>query len=52
MTPQELPLKVGLVLSAQLSANLSLHGDVSYQQKFQKTGISGANFSGGIRYQF
>ncbi len=26
----------GLGISAQLSANLSLHGDVSYQQKLQK----------------
>ncbi|WP_338155573.1 autotransporter outer membrane beta-barrel domain-containing protein [Bartonella krasnovii] len=42
----------GLGISAQLSTNLSLHGDVSYQQKLQKTGISGASFSGGIRYQF
>ncbi|QEE12519.1 autotransporter outer membrane beta-barrel domain-containing protein [Bartonella krasnovii] len=42
----------GLGINAQLSTNLSLHGDVSYQQKLQKTGISGASFSGGIRYQF
>ncbi|GAA5097658.1 hypothetical protein GCM10023260_07710 [Bartonella acomydis] len=45
-------LEGGLGISAQLSQNLSLHGDVSYQQKLQKTGISGASFSGGIRYQF
>ncbi len=45
-------LEGGLGISAQLSTNLSLHGDVSYQQKLQKTGISGASFSGGIRYQF
>ncbi len=42
----------GLCMNAQLSTNLSLHGDVSYQQKFEKTGISGASFSDGIRYQF
>ncbi|WP_375647845.1 autotransporter outer membrane beta-barrel domain-containing protein [Bartonella sp. AA56HLJMS] len=42
----------GVGINAQLSHNFSLHGDVSYQQKLQKTGISGANFSGGIRYQF
>ncbi|WP_342212225.1 autotransporter outer membrane beta-barrel domain-containing protein [Bartonella kosoyi] len=45
-------LEGGLGISAQLSTNLSLHGDVSYQQKLQKTGISGESFSGGIRYQF
>lgn len=42
----------GLGISAQLSPNVSLHGDVSAQQKLQKTGITGASFSGGIRYQF
>ncbi|EJF76673.1 outer membrane autotransporter barrel domain-containing protein [Bartonella sp. DB5-6] len=42
----------GLGISAQLSPNISLHGDVSAQQKLQKTGITGASFSGGIRYQF
>ncbi|QEE12520.1 autotransporter outer membrane beta-barrel domain-containing protein [Bartonella krasnovii] len=42
----------GFGVNAQLSTNLSLHGDVSYQQKLQKTGISGTSFSGGIRYQF
>ncbi|WP_246787105.1 autotransporter outer membrane beta-barrel domain-containing protein [Bartonella tribocorum] len=45
-------LEGGVGINAQLSAKLSLHGDVSYQQKLQKTGISGANFSGGVRYQF
>ncbi|USP03578.1 autotransporter outer membrane beta-barrel domain-containing protein [Bartonella taylorii] len=41
-----------LGISAQLSPNISLHGDVSAQQKLQKTGITGASFSGGIHYQF
>ncbi|WP_143243918.1 autotransporter outer membrane beta-barrel domain-containing protein, partial [Bartonella henselae] len=41
-----------LGISAQLSPDISLHGDVNYQQKLQKTGISGVSFSGGIRYQF
>ncbi|PIT67774.1 autotransporter outer membrane beta-barrel domain-containing protein, partial [Bartonella tribocorum] len=45
-------LEGGVGINAQLSAKLSLHGDVSYQQKLQKTGISGASFSGGVRYQF
>ncbi|WP_425548560.1 autotransporter domain-containing protein [Bartonella pachyuromydis] len=45
-------LEGGVGINAQLSSNVSLHGDVSYQQKLQKTGISGASFSGGIRYRF
>ncbi|WP_254492296.1 autotransporter outer membrane beta-barrel domain-containing protein [Bartonella sp. B1099] len=42
----------GFGVNAQLSQNITLHADVHYQQKIQKTGISGASFSGGIRYQF
>ncbi|WP_375629640.1 autotransporter outer membrane beta-barrel domain-containing protein [Bartonella sp. TT67HLJMS] len=42
----------GLGVNAQLSQNIALHADVNYQHKLQKTGISGASFSGGIRYQF
>ncbi|WP_375676564.1 MULTISPECIES: autotransporter outer membrane beta-barrel domain-containing protein [unclassified Bartonella] len=42
----------GVGINAQLSHNFSFYGDVSYRQKLQKTGISGASFSGGIRYQF
>ncbi|WP_372712456.1 autotransporter outer membrane beta-barrel domain-containing protein [Bartonella machadoae] len=52
LDPMGAAIEGGLGISAQLSHNLSLHGDVSYQQKLQKTGISGASFSGGIRYQF
>ncbi|VEJ45933.1 autotransporter outer membrane beta-barrel domain-containing protein [Bartonella vinsonii] len=52
LDPMGSALEGGLGINAQLSHNLSLHGDVSYQQKLQKTGISGASFSGGIRYQF
>ncbi|UNE53550.1 autotransporter outer membrane beta-barrel domain-containing protein [Bartonella machadoae] len=52
LDPMGATIEGGLGISAQLSHNLSLHGDVSYQQKLQKTGISGASFSGGIRYQF
>ncbi len=50
--PTGTSLEGGIGINAQLSQNLFLHGDVSYQQKLQKTGISGASFSGGIRYQF
>ncbi|WP_375656195.1 autotransporter outer membrane beta-barrel domain-containing protein [Bartonella sp. MR63HLJHH] len=52
LDPMGPAIEGGIGINAQLSHNFSLHGDVSYQQKLQKTGISGANFSGGIRYQF
>ncbi|EJF78734.1 outer membrane autotransporter barrel domain-containing protein [Candidatus Bartonella washoeensis Sb944nv] len=52
LDPMGAAIEGGIGINAQLSGNLSLHGDVSYQQKLQKTGISGASFSGGIRYQF
>ncbi|WP_273719007.1 MULTISPECIES: autotransporter outer membrane beta-barrel domain-containing protein [Bartonella] len=45
-------LEGGFGVNAQLSQNIALHADVHYQQKLQKTGISGTSFSGGIRYQF
>ncbi|WP_345119662.1 autotransporter outer membrane beta-barrel domain-containing protein, partial [Bartonella pachyuromydis] len=45
-------LEGGLGVNAQLSQNIALHADVNYQQKLQKAGISGASFSGGIRYRF
>ncbi|QUG72567.1 hypothetical protein FOL54_06610 [Bartonella quintana] len=43
---QKLSLKTGL-----LSCNLALH-EISYQQKLQKTGITGASFTYEVRYQF
>ncbi|WP_017195921.1 autotransporter outer membrane beta-barrel domain-containing protein [Bartonella birtlesii] len=52
LDPMGSSLEGGFGINAQLSQNVSLQGDVSYQQKLQKTGISGASFSGGIRYQF
>ncbi|WP_419196348.1 autotransporter outer membrane beta-barrel domain-containing protein [Bartonella grahamii] len=52
LEPMGPAIEGGVGINAQLSHNFSLHGDVSYQQKLQKTGISGASFSGGIRYQF
>ncbi|WP_254474511.1 autotransporter outer membrane beta-barrel domain-containing protein [Bartonella sp. B1098] len=45
-------LEGGLGINAQLSKNIALHVDVNYQQKLQKSGISGINFSGGVRYRF
>ncbi|UTO29423.1 autotransporter outer membrane beta-barrel domain-containing protein [Bartonella harrusi] len=52
LDPMGAAIEGGVGINAQLLHNLSLHGDVSYQQKLQKTGLSGASFSGGIRYQF
>ncbi|MBB5073951.1 outer membrane autotransporter protein [Bartonella callosciuri] len=45
-------LESGLGINAQLSQNFVLYMDVNYQQKLQKAGISGVNFSGGMRYRF
>ncbi|ATP12761.1 autotransporter family protein [Bartonella henselae] len=42
----------GLGVNAQLSQNFALHADINYQHKLQKAGVSGINFSAGIRYQF
>ncbi|WP_375703332.1 autotransporter outer membrane beta-barrel domain-containing protein [Bartonella sp. AD13SXNS] len=52
LDPAGTAIEGGLGINAQLSHNIALHGDVSYQKKLQKTGITGASFSGGIRYQF
>ncbi|WP_375666348.1 autotransporter outer membrane beta-barrel domain-containing protein [Bartonella sp. TT121SHDZB] len=42
----------GIGVNAYLSQNIVLNADISYRQKLQKAGISGANLSGGIRYRF
>ncbi|WP_375697392.1 autotransporter outer membrane beta-barrel domain-containing protein [Bartonella sp. AC329YNZD] len=52
LDPMGTAIEGGIGINARLSHNFSLYGDVSYRQKLQKTGISGASFSGGIRYQF
>ncbi|MBB6159910.1 hypothetical protein HNQ74_001352 [Bartonella doshiae] len=39
-------------INAHLTSNIALHGDVSYQYKLQKAGVSGISVSGGIRYHF
>ncbi len=52
LDPMGTAIEGGVGINAQLSHNFSFYGDVSYRQKLQKTGISGASFSGGIRYQF
>ncbi|EJF84943.1 autotransporter outer membrane beta-barrel domain-containing protein [Bartonella rattimassiliensis] len=45
-------LETGMGVSAQLSSNLMLHGDVIYQHRLSKSGFSGTIFSGGLRYRF
>ncbi|ENN90530.1 autotransporter outer membrane beta-barrel domain-containing protein [Bartonella schoenbuchensis] len=42
----------GIGVNAELIQNVTFHGDVSYQQKLQKAGLSGAIFSGTLRYRF
>lgn len=42
----------GLGINAKMSENFSLYGDVAYQNKIEKAGISGATFNAGMRYQF
>ncbi|AGF76289.1 autotransporter outer membrane beta-barrel domain-containing protein [Bartonella vinsonii] len=48
----ESSIEGGLGVNAQLSQNIALHADVSYQHKLQRAGFSGINVSGGLRYQF
>ncbi|WP_404978416.1 autotransporter outer membrane beta-barrel domain-containing protein [Bartonella sp. ML70XJBT.G] len=52
LDPMGSSIEGGVGFNAFLSQNIALHGDVSYRQKLQKAGVSGTNFSGGIRYQF
>ncbi|WP_343358197.1 autotransporter outer membrane beta-barrel domain-containing protein [Bartonella schoenbuchensis] len=42
----------GIGVNAELIQNVTFHGDISYQQKLQKAGLSGAIFSGTLRYRF
>ncbi|WP_273721485.1 MULTISPECIES: autotransporter outer membrane beta-barrel domain-containing protein [unclassified Bartonella] len=52
LDPMGSSIEGGIGFNAFLSQNIALHGDVSYRQKLQKAGVSGTNFSGGIRYKF
>ncbi|AQX20149.1 right-handed parallel beta-helix repeat-containing protein [Bartonella sp. WD16.2] len=45
-------MEAGVGVQAQLSSQIALHGDVVYQQKLTKAGLSGSTFSGGLRYRF
>ncbi|ENN93967.1 autotransporter [Bartonella bovis m02] len=45
-------MEAGVGVQAQLSSQIAIHGDVVYQQKLTKAGLSGSTFSGGLRYRF
>ncbi len=51
-SPLQTCLEGGLGVNANLSPNINLHGDISYQHKLKKVGISGIHLSGGMRYRF
>ncbi|WP_409360978.1 autotransporter outer membrane beta-barrel domain-containing protein [Bartonella heixiaziensis] len=42
----------GFGINVHLSQNIALHGDISYQHKLKKAGISGVHVSSGMRYRF
>ncbi|WP_342753038.1 autotransporter outer membrane beta-barrel domain-containing protein [Bartonella sp. ML69XJBT] len=46
------PLEVGLGFNARLSPQFVLHGDIIYQHRLTKAGVSGASFSAGLRHLF
>ncbi|UNF35088.1 autotransporter outer membrane beta-barrel domain-containing protein [Bartonella krasnovii] len=52
LDPTGSSIEGGIGVNAYLSQNIVLNGDISYRQKLQKTGVSGTNVSGGIRYHF
>ncbi len=52
LDPMGSAIEGGIGVNAQLFQNIALHGDISYQQKLQKAGVSGATLSGGLKYRF
>ncbi|ENN90528.1 Inducible Bartonella autotransporter [Bartonella schoenbuchensis m07a] len=52
LDPMGSAIEGGVGVNAQLFQNIALHGDISYQQKLQKAGVSGATLSGGLKYRF
>ncbi|MEL6093905.1 autotransporter outer membrane beta-barrel domain-containing protein [Bartonella schoenbuchensis] len=52
LDPMGSAIEGGIGVNAQLFQNIAFHGDISYQQKLQKAGISGATLSGGLKYRF
>ncbi|WP_246786314.1 autotransporter outer membrane beta-barrel domain-containing protein, partial [Bartonella doshiae] len=52
LDPMGTSIEGGMGINAHLTSNIALHGDVSYQYKLQKAGVSGISVSGGIRYHF
>ncbi|WP_139412274.1 autotransporter outer membrane beta-barrel domain-containing protein [Bartonella mastomydis] len=52
LDPTGSSIEGGMGVNAYLSQKIVLNADISYRQKLQKTGVSGTNISGGIRYHF
>lgn len=52
LDPTGSSIEGGMGVSAYLSQNIALNGDISYRQKLQKAGVSGTSVSGGIQYRF
>ncbi|WP_432417135.1 autotransporter outer membrane beta-barrel domain-containing protein [Bartonella tribocorum] len=52
LDPTGSSIEGGMGVSAYLSENVMLNGDISYRQKLQKAGVSGTSVSGGIQYRF
>ncbi|QEE09674.1 autotransporter outer membrane beta-barrel domain-containing protein [Bartonella kosoyi] len=52
LDPTGSSIEGGMGVNAYLSQKIVLNADISYRQKLQKTGVSGINVSGGIRYHF
>lgn len=46
------PLELGVGFNARLSPKFVLHGDIIYQHRLTKAGVSGASFSAGLRHLF
>ncbi|MEN3929446.1 autotransporter outer membrane beta-barrel domain-containing protein [Microvirga sp. W0021] len=45
-------IEAGVGINTNLSKNLSAYGDIAYQQRIGKTGVSGFSLTGGLRYTF
>ncbi|OLL47104.1 autotransporter [Bartonella henselae] len=52
LDPTGSSIEGGVGVNAHIAQKVVLHGDISYRHKLQKAGVSGTNFSGGIRYHF
>ncbi|WP_019222027.1 autotransporter outer membrane beta-barrel domain-containing protein [Bartonella senegalensis] len=52
LDPTGSSIEGGVGVNANISQKIVLYGDISYRHKLQKAGVSGTNFSGGVRYHF